>query len=914
MAARTSQDLSKYESTVILKDGSTLYLRPIREGDEKKLYDLFSRLSPHTIYLRFHHVLKHMTIEQVRQFNTADYENSFVIVGTLGESEEERIICVGHFYRLPRGDAAEVALVVEDPYQGRGIGTLLLEKLAEIARQNSINSFEAEILAENEEMMRVLLDSGFRIVQELEYGVYRVQLPIEPTPEVEEKSAERERIATVASLRAFLKPRSVVVVGATQRRTAIGNKVFRNLLKQELQGTVYPVNPNAEYVASVKAYSTVLDIAGPVDLAVVVVPAGSVHQVVQQCGRKGVHGGVVISAGFAETGDEGRRSQERLVETARSYGMRLVGPNCMGIINTASDVSMDTTFSSVYPPAGNTGMCSQSGALGLAILEYAHTLNIGLSTFISIGNRADVSSNDMLQYWEEDPNTDVILLYLESFGNPRKFARIARRVSRVKPVVAVKSGRTAAGSRAAASHTGALATGEVASDALFKQAGIIRVNTLEELFDVAILLSHQPVPSGRRLAILTNGGGPGILTADACADRGLELPTLSDRTSSELLSFLPRGSSTANPIDMTAEATAEQYRRALELLAQDDDIDIVTVIFVPPMITQSEAVAAAIREAAPEFRSRDKTLVASFMGSRGASSELGTGEDGYVPSYAFPEATATALSKACEYSDWLNRPEGRVPDLDGIDREEGKEIVESALSRKEDRPLWLDASSVESLLDAYGIRLVRSRTATTKGQAAEAADELGYPVAVKLLSGSITHKTEVGGVILDVHSAGEASEAFDQIRRRLDDAGRAEEMQEVLVQEMLSGGTEVIVGVTQDPSFGPLILFGMGGVYTELFKDICFRIHPLTDTDAGEMIRSVKAYQLLEGWRGSPRCDIEALQDLLLRISALVEDIPQIGELDLNPVKVLPEGDGYAVVDARLQLSESATESRVAAS
>ncbi len=908
-----SPELEKYKTTVILKDGSTLYLRPIRPDDEKRLLDLFSRLSPHTIYLRFHHMLKNITVEQVRRFSIVDYENSFAIVGTMGEDIEERIIAVGRFHRLPKGSSAEVALVVEDSYQGRGIGTLLLEHIAVIARDKGISMFEAEILAENQQMMKVLLDSGFQIAQELEYGVYRVVLPVAPTPVVEERSAEREKIATVASLRAFLQPKSVAVVGATQRETAIGNKVFRNLLRQELKGVVYPVNPGAEYVASVRAYPTVLEVPGPIDLAVVVVPAENVQQVIQQCGRKGVNGVVVISAGFAEAGPEGVARQEKLVETARSYGMRLVGPNCMGIINTAPDVCMDTTFSSVFPPAGNVGMCSQSGALGLAILEYAHTLNIGLSTFISIGNRADVSSNDMLQYWEEDPNTDVILLYLESFGNPRKFARIARRVSRTKPIVAVKSGRTPAGSRAAASHTGALATGDIGSEALFAQAGLIRVDTLEELFDVAMLLSHQPVPSGRKVAILTNGGGPGILTADACAVRGLELPTLSENTVSEFRRFLPTGSSTANPVDMTAEASGEQYGRALKLLAQDDGVDVVIAIFVPPMITQAESVADAIRDIAPEFRKRGKTLVASFMGSRGASAELGSEEEGYVPSFTFPEATATALAKACDYADWLGRPEGTIPHLEGIDRDKAMSLIESALSRKTAEPRWLDAPSVSELLRAYGISLVQERPATTAEEAAKAAREIGFPVALKLLSETITHKTEVGGVVLDIHSENEVEKAYNQIRGRLEELGRVHEMQGVLVQQMVGGGTEVIVGVTQDPSFGPLILFGTGGIYTELFRDVTFRIHPLSDADAHDMVRSVKAYKLLEGWRGSPRCDIGALEELLLRISALVEDIPQIAELDLNPVKVLPEGRGYAVVDARILLAEPTLETRVAA-
>jgi len=712
----------------------------------------------------------------------------------------------------------------------------------------------------------------------------------------------REKVATIASLRALLKPHSIAVIGASRRQGTIGNKLFHNILHQEFNGVVYPVNPNAEVVASVKAYPSVLDIPGEVDLAVVIVPTEVVQQVVEQCGRKGVRGIVVISAGFGESGAEGIDRQERLLEIARSYGMRLVGPNCMGIINTDPQVNMNATFSSTFPPAGNIALGTQSGALGLAILEYARSLNIGLSTFVSIGNRADVSSNDLLQYWKEDPATDVILLYLESFGNPRKFARIARSITPTKPIVAVKSGRTTAGARAAASHTGALATAEVASEALFTQAGIIRVDTLEELFDIADLLSHQPIPSGRRVAILTNGGGPGILTADACAARGLELPTLSDKTLSKLKDFLPRRASLANPIDMAAEATAEEYSQALKLLAQDDHIDIVIVIFIPPILTQPEAVAGSIREIAPQFRKQGKTLVASFMGWRGASIELGS-EEGYVPCFTFPEATAVALAKACEYSEWLKRPKGIIPEMGGVDKKKAEQLVKSALERSTARPLWLDATSVTGLLGSYGIRVVQSKSAATAREAERAAEELGFPVAVKLLSSTITHKTEVGGVILDLRSQKEVEHAFSQIREHLAGIGREDEMQGVTVQEMISRGIEVIVGVTQDPSLGPLILFGMGGVYTELFKDVTFRIHPLTDVDAQEMVRSVKAYQLFEGWRGAKPCDIEALEELLLRVSAMVEDLPQIAELDLNPVKVLERNNGYVVVDARVMLS-----------
>jgi len=420
---------------------------------------------------------------------------------------------------------------------------------------------------------------------------------------------------------------------------------------------------------------------------------------------------------------------------------------------------------------------------------------------------------------------------------------------------------------------------------------------------VANLLSHQPIPSGRRVAILTNGGGPGILTADACAARGLELPTLSGQTLAGLKSFLPHRASLANPIDITAEATAEEYKQALKLLVQDEGVDIVIVIFIPPIVTEPEAVASAIGEIAPQFRQRDKILVASFMGSRSASVECGSREGGYVPCFAFPEDTAAALARACDYSEWLKRPKGIMPELGNIDKKKAEQIVESALEHSTVLPLWLDATSVVGLLDSYGIRVARSKSVMTAEEAVKAAKEIGLPVAVKLISSTIVHKTEVGGVILDLRSQREVEQAFFQIKEHLSSLGRDDEMQGVMVQKMISGGIEVIVGVTQDPSFGPLILFGMGGIYTELFKDVAFRIHPLTDVDSQEMVRSVKAYQLLEGWRGSQPSDVKAVEELLLRVSAMVEDLPQIAELDLNPVKVLGRNSGYVVVDARVMLS-----------
>lgn len=901
MIVEQPEGLENYRTSVVLRDGSSVQIRAIRRDDDRRLADLFGRLSPQSVFLRFHHAVSTLTPEEAARFSTVDYNNTFALVATIGEGADERIIGVGRYARLSKGDEAEAAFVVEDAYQRKGIGTQLLEKLAAVARQKRLRHFAGEVLPDNIDMLKVFRDSGFT-VQQREYreGFIRVSLDITETLTAQEKSAERERLATIASLKGVLSPRSIAVIGASRREGSIGNKLFRNILLQGFTGVVYPVNPNAPVVASVKAYPSVLDIPGEVDLAVVIVPAEYVNEVVAQCARKGVCGVVVISAGFRESGKEGKEREKELLSLARSHSLRIVGPNCMGIINTHAEVSMNATFSPVFPPPGGVAFCTQSGALGMAILEYARSLNMGLSTFVSIGNRVDVSSNDLLEYWQDDPSTKIILLYLESFGNPRKFARIARSVSLTKPVIVVKSGRTPAGSRAAASHTGALATTEVGADALSRQAGVVRVDTLEEVFDVAMLLSHQPVPRGRRLAIITNGGGPGILTADACASRGLEIPVLGEKTLAELKQALAHGASLANPIDMTAQASAEHYRQALRILVEEQSLDIVIVIFIPPVISQQEAVAGAIREMAPLYRSKGKTLVASFMGARGASLNLGSPKEGYVPSFIFPETTAVALVSACGYGEWLRKPKGTIPAFGGLDRARPRQVIEAAQDRSSIHPFWLDGASVETLLRAYGLSMPQSRLASTAVEAAKAAAEVGFPVAVKLLSKTITHKTDVGGVVLNLGSAQEVERAFNRVREQLAAAGRETEMEGVVVQRMVPEGVEAIVGVTQDPSFGPLVMFGMGGVYAELFKDVAFRIHPLTDVDAAELVRSVKTYRLLDGWRGAGPSDVAGLEDLLLRVSAMVEDLPQIVELDLNPVKVLAKGQGCLVVDARI--------------
>jgi acyl-CoA synthetase (NDP forming) len=586
----------------------------------------------------------------------------------------------------------------------------------------------------------------------------------------------------------------------------------------------------------------------------------------------------VISAGFAEIGPEGRERQERLLALVRAHGARLVGPNCLGISSAA--VGLNATFAPRAFPTGRIGFSSQSGALGLALLQRAEARGLGVSAFVSIGNKADVSSNDLLEWWEDDPETDLVLLYLESFGNPRKFARIARRLARSKPILAMKSGRTSSGRRAAGSHTAALAGSDAAVDALFRQAGVIRAESLGELLDVATLLQSQPVPPGRRVAVLTNAGGLGILCADACETAGLELPALADETRAALEAVLPAEASVANPVDMLGSATADTYRAALPPLLADPGIDAVIVLFVPPVAVEPGVVGAAISEAAADADRPEKPVLASIVAAAGAPASLRGAAN--VPSFAYPEAAARALGRAAERSVWLRRSAGTEPELADVDPERAADVLRSALVDAEER--WLDAAETRAVLGAYGVPLVPERVAAGPDEAAEAAHELGFPAVVKTATAG-AHKTETGGVALDLADEAAVREAAARI-------GGA-----VLVQPLVRGGAELLAGVVQDPTFGPLVAFGPGGVFAELIGEASFRLAPLTDVDALELVRGGKAGRLVAGFRGKPAADAEALADLLLRLSRLAENHPELVELDLNPVLGLP--DGAVAVDAR---------------
>jgi acetyl coenzyme A synthetase (ADP forming)-like protein len=875
---------ARYESDVVLRDGSTLRLRPVRPEDSIALRELHERLSKDSWRFRFFNARGADLPDAWRLPETGDGGALVLVAEARG-----RVSAVASCLRNEAApDRAEVAFTVADTLQGRGVGTRLLEALARIARDHGIRTFDAYVLADNHQMARVFQDSGFEVEQRLEGGVVHVVLSLELTVAYETRAAERARSAAAASMQSFFEPRAVAVIGANRERGKIGSEILHNLTATGYTGRLFAVHPLASSIDGVRAFPSITSIPGDIDLAVICVPCARVSAVVDDCIAKGVKALVVISAGFSETGAAGRALEGEILDKVRTAGIRMIGPNCMGIINTDPAVRLNATFSPVAPVEGRVAFSTQSGALGLAILDYVRQLHIGISSFVSVGNKADVSGNDLLQYWAGDPRTDVILLYLESFGNPRRFARIARRVARQKPIVAVKSGRSLAGARAASSHTGALAASDTVVDALFRQAGVIRTTTMEELFDVATLLAHQPVPGGRRVAIVSNVGGPAILATDACEAQGLALPALGDTTIAALRQFLPAAASVSNPVDMLASATADHYRQAIQILLADDNVDSLLAIFVPPLVTTSGDAGRAIAEGAAGSA---KPVLANFITARGAPPELAG-----IPSYTFPEAAVAALARVTAYGEWRRQPEGSVPHFADIKADVARGIIDGALARGDG---WLTPEEGQRLLEAVGVPAAPARLVTTAREAVAAAGTIGYPVALKAAGPEILHKTEVGGIVLDVRDEGALRNAFRELTARVGPA-----MTAAVVQQMVPGGVELLVGAVIDPTFGPLVACGAGGVLAELLQDTAFRIHPLTDRDAADMVDSLDSVALLRGYRGHAPADEAAVVDVLLRVSALVAICPGIHELDINPLKVLERG--ARAVDVRVRVARDA--------
>ena len=886
--AATDQDRSNAPTDgvdVVLRDGSTAHLRAARQDDRAALSHFYQQLSLESRYFRFFGKPRvDSIVDDVLQ--AIALPGAFTLVAEI----EHRIVAIGQYFPTDAPGRAEAAFAISDAHQGRGIGTKLLERLGVEARAHGITSFEAYFLHENNRMRTVFADAGFGVTWERVDGqITRAILSLEPSDELHNKAAARSRAAAHASLSAFFRPQGVAVVGAGRHRGRIGAEIFHNVLACGYRGRVVPVNPSGQPVEGVPSVPRVTDIDGDIALAVIAVPCAQVESVVDDCIAKGVKALLIISAGFSETGAAGREMEAAIVDKVRAAGIRLIGPNCMGIINTDPSVRLNATFSPVYPPGGRVALSTQSGALGLAILDYATRLHIGFSTFASIGNKADVSGNDLIQYWADDPGTDIILLYLESFGNPRTFSELARDIGRRKPIVAVKAGRSAAGARAASSHTGALASSDVIVEALFRHAGVIRTYTLEEMFDVAALLAHQPIPAGRRVGILTNAGGPAILAADACEANGLELPQLGAATRDALCSFLPAAASVGNPVDMLASAPPEHYEQATRLLLADDRIDSLVTIFIPPLVTDPTAVAESIVRGAAGAR---KPVIATFMSAQGAPPELQT-----IPCYMFPEAAATALARVVTHGEWRRRPRGTVPVFADVHPDEARAMIARAmdLSEAEGGGEWLSPTDVHAVLRAFGITSATAVPATTEDEAAAAAKAIGLPVAMKAFGPTIVHKTDIGGIALDLGEDDAVRRAFRAMHQRVGEA-----MTGVIVQPMVPDGVEMLVGSTFDPSFGPVIACGTGGTLVELFHDMVVRLHPLTDVDAAEMVSELRGAPLLRGYRGGPKADEAALRDVLLRVSALIAACPEIQELDINPLKVL--ATGTSALDARIKV------------
>jgi acetyl coenzyme A synthetase (ADP forming)-like protein len=877
---------------LILRDGSTAILRPARESDAPAMADFFARLSPESRRHRFFSSSGPQP-DLIRNFcDSHDPSKRLTLVVTRGTHDQEVVVAVGSY--LERNyPTAEVAMAVDDRFHGQGLGSHLLERLALLAIRNGYSRFWAVTELENQRMIEVFRNSGFAVTEAVDGGYVEVDFSIVPTESSVTVSEMRDRLSTAASIRPFFKPNAVAVVGASRSADAIGSRILDEMVRAGFPGSIYPVNPHAAELASLKGYSSVDRIPERLDLAIIAVPRDAVFRVIDDCAARGVRAVIVITAGFSESGEAGRNLQNQLLHKVRGYGMRMVGPNCMGLLNAEPAVRLNASFSPIFPRPGKLAMSSQSGALGLAVLALAAKRGLGLSTFVSVGNKADVSSNDLLQYWETDDAAGVILLYLESFGNPRRFARIARRVSRSKPIVAVKAGRKTAGSRAAGSHTAALAANEVAVEALFRQTGVIRAETLDEMFDIAAALESQPLMRGRRVAIVTNAGGPAILCADACEAGGLVIPELDENTRNALRAFLPASASVTNPVDMIASASPEHYQRTLETVLRSDEIDALVVIHIAVDRTSAGPIVAAIREAIRLNRrsgATGKPVLACLMSAEAPTPIEVDG--GNIPVYEFPESAGRALAKAGAYGAWLQEEPGVVPGFDDIQTEVARRIIREALAARGDS--WLSAEECRRLLDAYGIPQARGEFARTIHEAVAVAERIGFPVAMKLASDRVIHKTEVGGVRLRIQNAEEVREAFDQVRKADPAAG-------VWMQEMLTGGAEVMIGVAEDRLFGPLIGFGLGGIHVEVLADVCFRITPITSKDARDMVRGIRGFKLLAGYRGHPPADLEAIEDTLLRVSRLVDEIPEIQELDLNPLFAMPPGRGCRAADARIR-------------
>jgi len=878
---------------VVLRDGSTIHVRPVLPGDTDAIQAFLERLSPDSRAFRFFTlgVDLRAAAELAAQ---VDYVDVYGVIALAGP--EERV--VGHACWVREGpDTAEIAFAVADEIQGQGLATTLLAHLAEAAVEQGVSTFTASVLPANHKMIKVFTDSGFPTKLRSEPGELLVQFPAELSEEALEAFAQRDRVASAAAVSAVLKPESVALIGASRREATIGGALAANLRAGGFRGPLHFVNSAKGAADAVGVHSTLLDVDGPVDLAVIAVPAHAVPSVARDCALKGVRAVVVVSAGFGEAGEDGIRRQRELMAVCRTAGIRVVGPNCLGVLNASPHIGLNATFAPTMPPPGHVGVMTQSGGVAIALIERARELGLGVSSLASVGDTADLSSNDFVQFWEHDEDTRAIALYLESFGNPRKFTRVARRVGARKPILAVKAGRTKAGGRAAGSHTGALlAASDVTVDALFRQAGVVRADTLGELLDVAALVAEQPLPEGPSVAVLTNAGGPGIMCADMLEGSGLSVNPMRKETRDRLALFLPAEASLSNPVDMIASASGKDYGRALRILMDDPGVNAVIALFVPPLVTSAEDVGRELAAAVDDGDS-DVPVLAAFMRAGGAPAALADGRR-RIPSYSWPEDAARALARATEYATWRRAPHGEVPNLRDVRCEEAAAVVSEALTRGES---WLAPEELATLCDCYGISLAEWRACENPRQAGLAAHEFGGMVALKAVASTLVHKSNAGGVRVGLRGESNVRRAATRMRSDVRVAGFGDCT--FLVQRMVEG-IELLVGVVNDPLFGPVLACAPGGTAAELTQDVAVRLTPLTDVDAAETIRSLRSFPLLEGYRGSPRADVAAIEQMLLRVSALVEDHLQIAEFELNPVVVSQHG--AIAVDARARVELTA--------
>jgi acetyltransferase len=698
-----------------------------------------------------------------------------------------------------------------------------------------------------------------------------------------------------AELDLIMSPKSVAIVGASTRPGTVGNIILKNIVEYGYTGEVYPINPKADEIHGKKVYKSVLDVPGDIDLAVIIVPKEFVMGVVDQCAEKGIKGVCVISAGYKETGKEGAEDERKLLEKVRQSGMRMVGPNCFGVINTADDVRLDASFAETLPIKGRTAFISQSGALGAAIINLLEDLKIGFSQFFSVGNAADLKTESLLEYWKDEPHTDQVLLYMEGISDPAEFRKAAKHITKKKPVVAIKSGRSAAGASAASSHTGSLAGADLAADALLKQSGVIRVTSVNEMFEVAQAFANCPLPKGKRVAVITNSGGPGIMATDAICEAGLEMAPIAEKTKEYMRSYLSPAASVKNPVDMIATCPVSDYEKTLEALIADENVDSIIVICVPFMGIQPMQVAQAIMKVKKEHP--EKPVMCVMMAESSFYKEINKVEAN-IPFYLYPETAVNALAKLYQQHEWMERPEGKEPSF-SVNSGKVREIIAGALAEGRNQLTTLESIDV---LDAYGIRTCKYAFASNVDEAAAEANKIGYPVVMKITSTKISHKTEVGGVIVGINSEEQLRNEYAALIDRLAARGLADALDGVIVQEMVKGNREMVCGIATDPQYGHLMMFGLGGIFVETFKDVTFRVNPVTDIDVKEMVRSVKAYKLLEGARGEIPAQIGQIEEIILRLSQLVKDFSFIKELDINPLKISDKtGEGIAV-DGRIEI------------